>query len=1707
MSSVILATTTPVALPWIWRTVQGNNQVLVVQPMPLGTALAALGARSPWGAAATLHDRRGSRWWLMSFVRPLDEPLLLESSMAPAAAPLSADEWRLRALSTLGARPPLSAIASWAAAVLKPAPAPDFPEVPLLQVPGAAVQTGTVAVQAPSDADASSWAVETRGLVRDLVRPAVGTRQEVYRYDDNPLSLRGLGTRKTDDTSVRIDGAELIVAADPSDRQRCLCRFRVKNGGKAKLAIRLPAGAQVHALAVAGQPLPGEALHITAEPGHTLCEAPIPSPFAWQRVEVLYSVTRPAWTLTTELSPFAPVLPAAHGNMRIVWRLPPDVAPSSSNGLALLPGGAAPDRSLSWPGLADRAGNAVESPRRPAAEPSAKAPPIGKGTTTVRTVQQLFSGAGSFTEKPLIDAVALADADVQPSTPTPDGDLKSFGLVFVPFPGGQILTTPRQASLWNGESASALPPSIREAVEQAVRHGRDESGRFRTVDDWLESPGVFQEALLPLLGGDGPGWTAWEVRRPVAAAPLAVVRTGEIAIAGWLIAAVLSVLGFLIVGRLGRTRVVLLLGWLVVSGGALIALPPAWSGLAFGPFLAALLVAIVSACMRRPGQIKAPKTVVARLSSRSGMLPTGATTTVLLLGLGIPSTADAPAPAVVYLLPGRDGDLEPKNVLLTPELRDRLALLEKPRLALNEAAFVRAHYTGRAEASGAAEFEAQFHVVSFVEQATLVLPLGDVRLREALLDGAAAFPRPMGNDRIAVDLNGKGEHRIDVKFTAAFVGTGPDREVRFAAPELAVCRLDFTAPPASEQVRAVNWRGAQIIDDDGRLHADLGRARSIQVRWRQPGGGGSALVRVQEASVWDIDPAIATLFTSFEYRITQGSATSFKVILPHNLEVARVEVRPDVIPPGAPPTWVRDWSIGPNRLLTVELQSALSGSARLLLESVPIRPLTARPVLQAPVAAGGAETEAAYLAYRLRGLETPVEIEPQGSGRIDARGVPARRLARTSGAEKSPAPVTRAFRIGKADGATLRPLLRPTPAASRADQELIWWLGARSAQVQGTAHWTAAAAPLSFVEWEVPFAVEVHDVRGLGLHSWLRSGNRVSAWLREPAVQATLVWHGSQQRGALPGEVMTFDAPSIRLDGAAASSTILRLRAPEGWIVALDGAVAPGKPVPPLADRELALELPRPGAPARFQVRVPQADSAFRILKVAEVVERKLQMSASIEPLVRRDRPHSFAVVVRDGDGWAIDWQLPAGCRAQPLAGAADTREWIVDIPPREPDPLVLGLRLQRVLDAKQELTLPQIVIRQGDQILNVERRLALIGPELREAEMIGLSRDTEALDAVLSARPLERERGRERGGSLWRADGPDARARLVVSPVPLGAATMVHVALADLEAAPQADRWIFRATFDLRHESGAALRCILPSGATLEGWALEGIVLPVARTVSGFNVPLPAEGGTRLLQLVWSAPSLSWDPPRLEMAGQRFNPDVVLWTATAHTGARLDTTAAFGPAQADLRRADALVKLAVESNAAGAGEVQVSRLAARAARWVRLADANLAGPRSEARNEERGLGGVALADWSTRLRDQAGALRQPRKGDTPPPAPLSLRDTTFEQLPFADAFHQGVPIHWLGPATDVRLRAVAAWSPLSALAAFGLLALAAAVLALLMLAAPVITRPEQVAVIALIGLIVFGAPVGYAFIPICAAAILVRLGWLGNRFLRWVGG
>src|SRR5262249_12023102 len=111
-----------------------------------------------------------------------------------------------------------------------------------------------------------------------------------------------------------------------------------------------------------------------------------------------------------------------------------------------------------------------------------------------------------------------------------------------------------------------------------------------------------------------------------------------------------------------------------------------------------------------------------------------------------------------------------------------------------------------------------------------------------------------------------------------------------------------------------------------------------------------------------------------------------------------------------------------------------------------------------------------------------------------------------------------------------------------ATAEMVWRIGDRRAEFAARAHVKAPGGRLSLVEWNVPAAVTLTDVRGPDIHRSSRAGNRLQVWLAPPAPEATIDVGGFIARHAGVSQV---DLPPVRPRTATLDGT-LRVAAAEG---------------------------------------------------------------------------------------------------------------------------------------------------------------------------------------------------------------------------------------------------------------------------------------------------------------------------------------------------------------------------------------------------------------------------------------------------------------------------------------------------------------------------------------------------------------------------------
>src|SRR5262249_47562013 len=118
----------------------------------------------------------------------------------------------------------------------------------------------------------------------------------------------------------------------------------------------------------------------------------------------------------------------------------------------------------------------------------------------------------------VLDAVALQDAGIAPSARVEASSRERLpfwerlGLAYVPCRSGALLTTQQALDHWmrTGGAQQDFASAHETAVTRAAQSGRDGSGRFLSVEQWILTREV-GPGLRPVLpDAIAPGWTEWE---------------------------------------------------------------------------------------------------------------------------------------------------------------------------------------------------------------------------------------------------------------------------------------------------------------------------------------------------------------------------------------------------------------------------------------------------------------------------------------------------------------------------------------------------------------------------------------------------------------------------------------------------------------------------------------------------------------------------------------------------------------------------------------------------------------------------------------------------------------------------------------------------------------------------------------------------------------------------------------------------------------------------------------------------------------------------------------------------------------------------------------------------------------------------------------------------------------------------------------------
>jgi len=1725
--------------------VDGPNRVIDINelaPASVVPWLQVLGSYSPLDAAMRVANSQRSpgTWWMVQLAQPPREATTLAFTAerlhdTPSRAerfrhvsPVLVGAWASTGIG-LTSSPSALLLGSTAYAVdsLPLHERESLPllrgrtiRVPLLLFPSAISMTGSYRVGLPSSGE-----VTVRGIgCRDRTPVGIGGDLAAYRVFElaqSPFAIEvQTAPSMTASPTPRIDMAELVTRVETGGGLLCRYRVQIAHWPRRDLPVLLPPDARLLALSRDGKSFDQpewEVLRDNSAIRYVIATLPGRS---IQTIELLYTLPRPRWWLSARLDSPLPEMPIPPEIVRRLWELPAELTPWNESGLIALPG---EDRLAPLPALPpawSRAfsewtqGAEVEPPSSPLFDPAAP--------WTIRTenpvpfgeiLRRILDLGGNERIAMVVDTEALRIAGLAPSTSvrlanSPAGSLwEAMGLSLVPCNGSALLTTPQRAAWFRANLFErSWPRSLEDAVRQATQSGRDRTGRFCTVSEWLESTVPSYADTMP---PPPPGIRVWEEWTSADASGPRVMHLQRLRLLGWAIAMAMSFIVALLVARKPRIGSITLLIWLSLAAVIYLAIPLAWHEAARPSVIIAIGMGLFL-ILFRPVVRREQASNAARSGARHPLLP-GSRVLVRLLIIAAwivtPVRAIAPEANTIYLLENAD------QIALVPQsLLDTIDQLRDRALPVPTVVPLAAHYEARLTEQSL-RVEAHFRIHAFQEgPAQLVLPLSGIQLRDAILDGAPTLPtRPRGEpERYAFDIRGKGSHHLLLKFSVPLSGSDPDREARFGIPELSRSRLTFDAPVNVQQLQSLNWRGAQRvfpIPTGQRLEADLGRSRNIQLRWRTEGGASTTpLIRVQELGLWELDPALSRLRSSFGYRISQGTVSALRIEVPPGVELARIELKTTESPSGNVPTaLLRNWRTtradnGPT-ILIADLQAPFSGELRLNAEFVPIAPLTAQSELRFPTALDASEIDGSVAIY-LKDLQWGVGGESRGVSESPAEGFQRAWQAAQPG---TPSLLPqRAYQRIKGEPISIRPVLQSLVSSIQGSQRLRWWLGTQRLDLLADLTWDAGpSGRLGLVEWEIPTGLQVTELTGTDVRSWSRSGNRVQIWLREPTRLVRLLARATQTSN-LSGNASPWDLPIVRQPGIATSITGIRIEPPPGWTLTPTQLVQLGEDDRPSSPSELVYRTDQPSYQGRFIIRAPQADALFRVTQLVAVRERQFRIEAHARTNLSADRPHSFVWrVPATSMPMRYQWSAPEDCEITELPPWNGERSWAIEIAarPNRTEPLTLTLVGEANPDPAIIWSLPSLRIEAGTASIRVERSAVLVGPEIQTDLMSQVDR----LPQLPVNAPLANDRRINSSATIWGMNRSNARLAFRVRPPRPEGTPPVLMTFVDVGLTRVADRWVVRAALEWTAEGSITLLPRWPINAIPEGLMIDG------REVSPYAPWISDEASlTHQLLAVWSFPISEdspppWEPIRLTTStGEAIN-GPIWWTVMVPPGERLarsgNATLPLPPLARNLAQIESGLKRLEWLAGMGATSEELSAEITRVEAIARVAEIRLSGPRPSG-YLDTAPNGQSLADWSIELRHKLHIWRE-RFPDIVPTLATDRIVRGWDRLPWASAFREGTPatwnqatlsrtgIEWVSERGTVWAERVGSvWIVLSGFV----------VVALLAGFSKRSTWPEQVTILGAIGIVMFGWSSGFIFIPVIVIAITGRL----IIWLRW---
>jgi hypothetical protein len=279
-----------------------------------------------------------------------------------------------------------------------------------------------------------------------------------------------------------------------------------------------------------------------------------------------------------------------------------------------------------------------------------------------------------------------------------------------------------------------------------------------------------------------------------------------------------------------------------------------------------------------------------------------------------------------------------------------------------DAALSSARYEGHVD-GGLASFRGTWSVSVLTERyARLALPFSGVAVSKALLDGKPAL-MTASDAGLELLVRGRGEHALEIDFSAPVRLDGPKSTLRLGLPPVAVAALELTLPATSLELVAAQGGPESIREERGSTIAQLalGGLSSLDLSWRQKAAAiapEKAAIFVTSLQVLSVGPSAIHSHVTLDFQVTQSTADALVLGLPEGFTPLAVQL------PG-----LRRQSLE-GRSLRLELEAPVQGPVQIVLDGEqPLEgPGAGKPVTAPLVRAQGVEREQSYVAL----------LEPEG---------------------------------------------------------------------------------------------------------------------------------------------------------------------------------------------------------------------------------------------------------------------------------------------------------------------------------------------------------------------------------------------------------------------------------------------------------------------------------------------------------------------------------------------------------------------------------------------------------------------------------------------------------------------------------------------------------------------------------------------------------